>query len=86
MPGNAEYHKQRRNKIRKSFIEYKKTLACSHCGLRDYRVLDFHHVKEKKMGVHRMVGSAMNLDKIMEEVAKCIPLCSNCHRIVHWKD
>jgi predicted HNH restriction endonuclease len=22
----------------------------------------------------------------MEEVKKCIPLCSNCHRILHWEE
>jgi predicted HNH restriction endonuclease len=22
----------------------------------------------------------------MEEIKKCIPLCSNCHRILHWEE
>ena len=22
----------------------------------------------------------------MEEVNKCIPLCANCHRILHWNE
>ena len=23
-------------------------------------------------------------EKFLEEVAKCIPLCANCHRKEHW--
>jgi predicted HNH restriction endonuclease len=22
----------------------------------------------------------------MEETKKCIPLCANCHRILHWEE
>jgi predicted HNH restriction endonuclease len=22
----------------------------------------------------------------MEEIQKCIPLCANCHRILHWEE
>ena len=86
MPNNPAYNKQRRNKIQNSFVEYKKTLACSHCGLKDHRVLDFHHERDKEMGVHRMLSQGLAIERIMAEVKKCIPLCANCHRIHHWKD
>jgi len=33
-----------------------------------------------------MLKNGCNLEAIMKEVAKCIPLCANCHRLVHWKD
>jgi hypothetical protein len=24
--------------------------------------------------------------QVYEEVKKCLPLCSNCHRILHWNE
>lgn len=86
MSSRAEYKRKRRDKIQTTFNTYKKTLACSHCGLKDYRVLDFHHERDKEQGVGTMLKNGCSLEAIMKEVAKCIPLCSNCHRIVHWKD
>jgi hypothetical protein len=86
MPSSAEYNRKRKQKIKIDFAEYKKTLSCSHCGLKDYRVLDFHHERDKEMGIHRMLSQGLVIEKIMAEVEKCIPLCANCHRIVHWKD
>jgi len=86
MPSRAAYERKRRSKIQAEFTAYKKTLACSHCGLNDHRVLDFHHEQDKEQGIAAMLKNGCNLEAIMKEVAKCIPLCSNCHRIVHWKD
>ena len=31
----------------KKLVEYKKKLRCTHCGVRDHRVIDFHHFKDK---------------------------------------
>tara|TARA_R110000868_G_scaffold123185_2_gene326363 strand:+ start:893 stop:1153 length:261 start_codon:yes stop_codon:yes gene_type:complete len=86
MPSRAPYERKRRNKIQTEFTAYKKTLACSYCGLKDHRVLDFHHEQNKEQGIAAMLKNGCNLEAIMKEVSKCIPLCSNCHRIVHWKD
>jgi len=86
MPSRAAYERKRRIKIQAEFIAYKKTLACSHCGLKDHRVLDFHHEQDKEQGIATMLKNGCSLEAIMKEVTKCISLCSNCHRIVHWKD
>ena len=86
MQNSSEYKRKRKQRIKTTFIEYKKTLACFHCGLKDHRVLDFHHERDKEMGVHRMLSQGLAIERIMAEVKKCIPLCANCHRIHHWKD
>jgi predicted HNH restriction endonuclease len=86
MPNDIAYNRKRKQKIKADFAEYKKTLSCSHCGLKDYRVLDFHHERDKEMGIHHMLSQAYAMERIMAEVKKCIPLCANCHRLVHWKD
>lgn len=64
--------------------EYKERHGCVRCGTKDPRVLDFHHQKsDNKLftigGFRREVG----FGKLQEEIAKCIVVCANCHRILH---
>ena len=68
------------------FKEYKATLKCEHCGNTDSRVFDFHHVDplEKDELISEMMG--FSREHIIEELAKCICLCSNCHRILHFEE
>lgn len=73
-------------KQRKNLLEYKKTLKCQECGLQDYRVMEFHHIKDKKYTISLMPNQGYCWETIKKEIDKCIPLCSNCHRIVHYKE
>jgi len=64
--------------------EYKRQRGCYRCGIRDPRVLDFHHKEgENKLfgigGFRREVG----FGKLKEEIEKCEVVCANCHRILH---
>jgi hypothetical protein len=60
----------------------KSRLGCRDCGNKDYRVLDFDHVRGKKEGnVGRMIKEGASFFKIREEVRKCEVRCANCHRI-----
>lgn len=73
-------------KQRKNLLEYKKKLSCTKCGIQDHRVMEFHHVKDKKYDIGRMANRGYSWETIKKEIDKCIPLCSNCHRIVHYKE
>ena len=59
--------------------------SCRHCGYdRFYGALDFHHVdidNKEDWGNLRNWGWA----RIVEELKKCILLCSNCHREEHGR-
>ena len=64
--------------------EYKKTLSCVDCNYsgKDHpEVLDFDHVRgDKKSSICFMKATA-SFKKVLEEIAKCEVVCSNCHRI-----
>ena len=75
--------KKRIRKNQKKLVEYKKTIRCKECGIRDYRVIDFHHIRDKEFAISNMVYRGYSWKRIQQEIDKCIPLCSNCHRIEH---
>jgi len=78
--------KARRDELSEWLNDIKKTLSCKRCGNNDYRVLDFHHRDEREKEF--TIGDALKRlgpERILKEIAKCDPLCANCHRIVHWE-
>jgi transcription elongation factor Elf1 len=81
-----DYAGKRRVKIRKWFKNYKSTLKCKICGENHISVLDFHHEdpKIKDKHVSSLLGYSEN--KLKEEIEKCIVLCSNCHRKLHYNE
>ena len=78
--------KQKQKKIdnKKRNSEYIKELKektpCMDCGKNyPYYVMDFDHVKDKKInGVGRMLQYGFSTLK--KEIAKCEIVCANCHR------
>jgi hypothetical protein len=74
---------------RKWYEELKETLKCEKCGENHPATLDFHHIDSqiKDFGVAAGV-TRLNLSKtkILEEISKCIVLCSNCHRKLHYDE
>ena len=60
--------------------------GCGKCGYKkNYAALEFHHVNpdEKAFQLDLRSLSNRNLGVILEEVKKCILLCSNCHAELH---
>jgi hypothetical protein len=78
----------RRVMLRLWMREYKKTLHCARCGIHDHRVLEFHHPDgaDKDFDVGYMVGVGFSKASILREIEKCIVLCANCHRILHYEE
>ena len=69
------------------WIEFKATQECFICGFDHPATIDFHHVIRKdKLVVSTLVKNG-SYSKAMEEVmTKCIALCANCHRVLHWQE
>ena len=77
-----EYDRKRKQANR-DLISLAKDRPCSDCSQRfDPCCMDFHHITGKKLFA---VGSELHRTEkaIREEIAKCIVLCANCHRLRH---
>ena len=75
------------------FREYKETLSCEQCGYSkdknkhfSIKALDFHHNNDDKLfNVSDGPYLGYSKDKILNEINKCMVLCSNCHAEKHTK-
>ena len=89
---DSEYRERRRQKRAEVFARnrefvraIKRTTPCADCGGHFHPVcMDFHHVSDKKVqNIARLTTSAA-MKTLAAEIAKCIVICSNCHRIRTW--
>ena len=76
--------KTRQKEIYNWFYDYKQTLKCEKCGENHPGCLDFHHLDPNNKDFNISDGGKMSKKRILNEVNKCIVLCSNCHRKLHW--
>jgi len=79
---------KRRRSQAAEFAEFKATKSCIKCGESHPATLDFHHVERHpdNKKVHKLVRDGHWWKRIEEEIAKCVVLCSNCHRIHHHEE
>jgi hypothetical protein len=86
IPCYSKVKKKELRALKEKFERYKQKLKCQHCGNTDFRVLEFHHVdaSKKERNISDLIASKKSWRNIMNEVKKCICLCANCHRIVHY--
>lgn len=74
---------KRNKKFRRRFLLKK---CCIDCGEKNPLVLEFDHIKGKKLdNVSHLIHSSCSLKKIKEEIRKCEIRCANCHRIITHK-
>lgn len=80
----TEAVKKRREKIKKDAIDYKGG-KCEICGYNKcIEALEFHHINnDKDFGISAK-GYTRSFKKIKEELDKCILVCANCHRELHY--
>lgn len=87
---NKESHKQvikkRKEKFkeinRKYVINYLLNNPCIECGEKNPLVLDFDHVRGKKVdNISQMITKPTSLNTIKVEIKKCEVMCAKCHRI-----
>ena len=86
---NRDYYINKSSKRRKTtakwYKEFKLNKKCHFCCESESVFLDFHHIDEttKNYNISSLRYNTYSIDKIKEEIDKCVILCSNCHRKVH---
>jgi len=80
-----ERNRLRRLERRAWFDEYLSDKSCVFCDEDENVCLDHHHInpEEKLTEVSRLLTNLRSKKSIMEEAAKCIIICTNCHRKLH---
>jgi hypothetical protein len=75
----------RRKKDIKLYLHSLKN-PCVACGEKDTSCIDFHHVKpnEKEETLANVITNKWGKERIDKEIKKCVCLCSNCHRKLHF--
>lgn len=74
---------ERRIRQKQLFEEYKDNLSCIVCSENDNSCLEFHHVDSSQKEF--TIGASIHFkwERILEELKKCVCLCSNCHNKLH---
>jgi predicted transcriptional regulator len=69
----------------KSELVISKGGCCQLCSFSEYfGALEFHHIdpKTKDDGVSKLIRGKIT-QKIIDEINKCVLVCSNCHKMIH---
>lgn len=80
---------QKKEKIDAFRVEYK-TLkdgkCCAKCGETKHYMLDFHHKdgEDKNFNIGEEAWRTLSIEKVKDEINKCVILCSNHHREFHY--
>ena len=78
----SELTREKYYEIRDFTDSYKTKYGCMLCGERVPYLLEFHH-KDPEFK-EDCIGNMRSIDKIKEEIKKCVVLCKNCHANVHY--
>lgn len=85
---NKQKYIDKADRITKAFRswyqEYKEGFSCKKCGENHPSCIQFHHNNDDKdLSVARL-ASYGNKQRVIDEIAKCVPLCANCHAKEHY--
>ena len=83
---HTAYMRQKYQEKKQEIQELKSQYSCAKCGDNRGYVLDFHHIdpSQKENTIARMTANRYELNKVYDEIKKCVVLCANCHREFHY--
>ena len=81
---NYRHFRTSRQRLKEKLVKYKGG-KCEICGYNKcINALEFHHLDPTKKDFGIANGNAIAFEKAKKEVDKCILVCSNCHREIHY--
>jgi hypothetical protein len=65
--------------------DHKRKIGCEECKTRDPDILEYHHILEhtKIANISDMVTGPYTLEDVIQEIQKCMVLCSSHHAKRH---
>ncbi|HKH41996.1 MAG TPA: hypothetical protein VKA41_09085 [Solirubrobacterales bacterium] len=75
----ARRKQERAERRTRYLIEFFRDHPCADCGETDPVVLEFDHLRDKRLEVTNQFASR-NWQEILDEIAKCDVVCANCHK------
>lgn len=76
--------KNRLQNLKQKAVDYKGGKCCL-CGYsKSIAALDFHHLSPQHKDF-KISGRSVSFDTIIPELNKCILVCANCHREIHYE-
>lgn len=80
-----EAARKKRNERVVFLQEYKQSRGCADCKeMYPYWILEFDHVRGKKIANLSTMARTHNMEDLKKEVAKCDVVCGNCHKNRTW--
>ena len=81
------YGNEKRKRKKEELVKYKGG-KCEICGYdKCIDALEFHHPDPNKKEFSLSDSTVWrSLDEMKKEADKCILVCANCHREIHWKE
>lgn len=78
-------HKARRGLASQMLYEEFRSRGCMVCACQDNRIIQAHHMDPaaKESTIRAKTGEFLSPERLLAELAKCAPLCSNHHDLVH---
>jgi DNA-binding CsgD family transcriptional regulator len=82
---NYNHVKSFRQKLKEKAVEYKGG-RCEKCGYNKCIIaLEFHHMNPLEKDFNIGKNSMLAWGKVKKELDKCILVCANCHREIHYE-
>jgi hypothetical protein len=89
---NPEYHREYNHQYyaaryaeKRAVIDAAKDCPCTDCGQKfPSCAMDLDHVRGEKVASIGAMTPSCTVEEILAEIAKCEPVCANCHRIRHF--
>ena len=82
---NYESLSKTRKNYKSILVKYKGG-KCEICGYdKCIDAFDFHHINPEEKDFSISSSHNNNIEKLKKEVDKCIMVCANCHREIHFK-
>lgn len=86
-----KYKNKKRKETTAWINQYKEKRKCKKCGYSKEthanfvpQALEFHHPQgNKDFAIGNAVSKGMGKQRIMNEISKCVILCSRCHTEIH---